>query len=153
LSFILDSFFKKIYLNKDVSQPLIIYIDLVCSWLIIYFLFYSLVLFRMNMLVAILILLVSIVSLVTIRFYWQKIDFKKNILYIFILNFIIVEIYIITSFLALNFYSSAFILWIWYYLLTDFFVDKINDEFIWSKKRKLIFFIALLFIFYLISIR
>ena len=45
LVFVLDSFFKKVYANKDVSQPLVIYIDLVCFWSIIYFLFYSLVLF------------------------------------------------------------------------------------------------------------
>ncbi len=150
---VLDSVFKKVYTNKDISQPLVIYIDLVCFWSIIYFLFYSLVLFRMSILSASLVLLFSIIALTTIRFYWQKIDFRRSILYIFVLSLILIEMYIITSFLALNFYSSAFILWIWYYLLTDFFVDKIKDEFIWSKKRKLIFFIVLLFLFYLISVR
>lgn len=153
LIFILDSFFKKVYMNQDISQALLIYIDLPCFWLIVYFLFYSLVLFRVGILISSLALLISILSLIAIRFYWQKIDFKKNILYIFIFSIILIEIYIITSFLALNFYSSVFILWLWYSLLMDFFVDKIKDEFIWSRKLKLIFFVFLLFIFYLISVR
>jgi hypothetical protein len=153
LIFILESFFKKVYMNKDISQALLIYIDLPCFWLVIYFLFYSLVLLRIGVLISSLTLLILIFSLTAIRFYWQKIDFKRNILYIFIFSIILIEIYIITSFLALNFYSSAFILWLWYSVLMDFFVDKIKDEFIWNKKRKLIFFIILLFIFYLISIR
>jgi hypothetical protein len=153
LILILDSFFKKVYMNKDISQPLVIYIDLLCFWLVTYFLFYSLVLFRIGTLISSLALLLSIVSLTAIRFYWQKIDFKRNIFYIFIFSVILIEIYIITSFLALNFYSSVFILWLWYSLLMDFFVDKIKDELIWSKKRKLIFFVILLFLFYLISVR
>jgi len=153
LIFVLDSFFKKVYLNEDISQALLIYIDLISFWSITYFLFYSLVLFRLGILITSLMLLVSIISLTAIRFYWQEIDFKRNILYLFIFCIVLVEIYIITSFLALNFYSSAFVLWLWYLLLTDFFVDKIKDEFIWSKKRKLIFFVILLFIFYLISVK
>jgi hypothetical protein len=152
LIFVLDSFFKKVYMNKDISQSLLIYIDLPCFWLTIYFLFYSLVLFRMGVLITSLALLISIVTLTVIRFYWQEIDFKRNILYIFIFSIILIEVYIITSFLALNFYSSAFILWLWYSLLMDFFVDKIKDEFIWSKKRKLMFLIVILIIFFSLSI-
>jgi hypothetical protein len=153
LFIVLDSFFKKVYTNKDITQSLVVYIDLVCFWFLVYFLFYSSVLFRMNSLWASLILLFSIIILLIIRFNWQKIDFKKNISYVFTLIIILVEVYIITSFLALNFYSSAFLLWLWYYLLSDFFVDQINEKFIWNKKKKLIFLILLLFIFYLISVR
>jgi hypothetical protein len=153
LIIIFDSIFKKVYTNQDVTQALVIYIDLICFWAISYFLFFSLVLFRMSVFWTSLILLISILALLIIRFYWQKIELQKNISYLFVLSIILIEIYIITSFLALNFYSSVFILWIWYYLLSDFFIDKINDEFIWSKKRKILFLIVLLFIFYLISVR
>lgn len=153
LLLIFEGFFKKVYSNQDISHPLIVYIDLVCFWLISYFLFYALVLFRMGIPLTSLILSLFIIILSIIRFYWHQIDIKKNILYILILILILVQIYIITSFLALNFYSSSFILWIWYYLLMDFFVDKIKEDFIWSKKKKTIFFMILLFIFYLFSVR
>ncbi len=150
---IFDNFFKKVYLNKDISKSVIIYVDLVSFWLIVYFLFYSFILFRINILLSALMLLLAVFSLLAIRFYWQNINFKKNILYIIIIALILTEIYIITLFLALNFYSSTFILWIWYLLLSDFFIDQINDHFIWNRKRKLMIFVFILFIFYLISVK
>ena len=153
LAIILDSFFKKVYTNQDISRALIIYIDLVCFWLIVYFLFYALVLFRMNIYLSALMLLGAVIVLTLIRFYWLKIDFKKSMVYVLVLSVIVGEIYMITSFLALNFYSSTFMVWVWYYLLMDFFGDKIKDEFIWSKKKKLLFLVAFFFIFYLISVR
>lgn len=153
LIIIFDSFFKKIYQNKDITNQLILYIDLFCFWFIVYFLFHSLVFLKVNIFINSLILLLFSILLIMIRFFWKEINIKKEILHILVISIILVEIYLITSFLPFNFYSSAFILWIWYYLIIDFFVDRVKDEFIWSKKRKLIFFAVLLFILYLISVR
>jgi len=148
-----NSVFKKIYLNKDIDHPLLIYIDLFCFWFISYFLLYAIIIFRVGYWWTSLGLLASIVFSILIRFYWQQINFKKNFLYLLGSLIILEQVFIIGSFLALNLYSLTFILWIWYYLLTDFFVDKIKEEFIWHKKKKLIFFVLALFIFYLISVR
>lgn len=153
LAMIFDSLFKKLYQNKDIAHPLVIYIDLFCFWFISYFLFYTVVFLRWNVLWTALLFFIAVIILFFIRFYWQKIDFKKNIVYVIIGAFILTEIYIITSFLAFNFYSSVFMLWVWYYLIIDFFIDKIKDEFIWSNKRKIVFFVILLFIIYFLSIR
>jgi len=153
LAIIFDVFFKKFYQNQDISNFLIVYIDLFCFWFITYFLVYAVIFLRWNLLWTALLFFITVLVLFSIRLYWQKIDFKKNILYLIVGAFILVEIYIITSFLALNFYSSVFMLCVWYYLIIDFFIDKIKDEFIWSNKRKIIFFVILLFILYLLSIR
>ncbi len=153
LAMIFDTFFKKFYQNQEISHFLIVYIDLFCFWFMSYFLFYVVIFLRWNLLWTALLFFITVLVLFSIRLYWQKIDFKKNIVYVIIGAFILVEVYIITSFLALNFYSSVFMLWVWYYLIIDFFIDKIKDEFIWSNKRKIIFFVILLFILYLLSIR
>jgi len=150
---ILDSFFRKIYLNKDISHPLLIYIDLVCFWLITYFLLYLIIIFRVNLWWTSLGLLIAIISSVTIRFYWYQINLKKNLFYLLGLIVVLGGIFVFTSLLAFNLYALTFIVWLWYYILMDFSVDKIKEEFIGSKKRKLILLIILLFIFYLISIK
>ena len=150
---ILDSVFRKIYLNKDISHPLLIYIDLVCFWLITYFLLYLIIIFRVNLWWTGLGLLIAIISSVTIRFYWYQINLKKNLFYLLGLIVVLGGIFVFTSLLAFNLYALTFIMWLWYYILMDFSVDKINEEFIGSKKRKLILLIILLFIFHLISVR
>ena len=151
LIIVFDVLFKKIYQNQDIRQQLIFYIDLICFWFISYFLFYSQVFFRMGIFINSLILFISCLILIIIRFYWHKISIKKEILHILGISVILIEIYIITSFLAFSFYLSTLILWLWYYLILDYFVDKVKDGFIWRNKLKTLIFVLILFVFLLIS--
>ncbi len=151
--FIFESIFKRIYENIEIKLELFTYVDLICFFGFIYFLFYSYIILKTNLFALISYLFIFSFILTNIRFYWNKINIKRNILNALIICIVLIELYLATLFLPFNFYLSSFVVWIWYYLITDFFVLKIRDEFIWRKKRKMVIFAIILFILSIISIR
>ncbi len=151
--FIFESIFKRIYENIEIKLQLFLYVDLFCFLFFIYFLFYSYTIVKTNLFALISYLLIFSFILTNMRFYWNKISIKRNLLGALIICMVLIELYLATLFLPFNFYLSGFIVWIWYYCLVDFIVLKIKDEFIWRKKKKMVFLAIILFILSIISIR
>lgn len=151
--FIFESIFKRIYENVEIKLELFTYVDLICFFGFIYFLFYSYIILKTNLFSLILYLLIFSFLLTNIRFYWNKVSIKRNILGVLIICVVLIELYLATLFLPFNFYLSSFIVWMWYYLILDFYVLRAKDEFIWRKKRKMVIFAIILFILSIISIR
>ncbi|MCD4704737.1 hypothetical protein K8R66_01540 [bacterium] len=151
--FIFDAIFKRIYENKAIVNQIFIYIDLLSAWFLIFSLFYLIIFLRFSLFWSVFILFLGSFLLVAIRFYWLKIKFKENLFYLFLVSVILSEIYLFTTFLPFNLYFATFIVWIWYYLLIDFLVDKIKERFIWRKKWKIVLILVFIFIFSLISVK
>ncbi|MDD3284458.1 MAG: hypothetical protein PHZ07_02590 [Patescibacteria group bacterium] len=153
LSFItiFDSFFRKIYENHEIKKQLIIYIDLLCFWMLSYFLFYNTFFFKNSLLFNSISIVILSFLIISISFYWHQINIKANILYIVVAVFILLQIFVISSFLPFVVYLSVFILWIWYYILMDFIIDKIKDKFVFKKKIKLLFLATTILILSLIT--
>jgi len=153
LSSIFDSIFKKIYENIEIKNQLFLYIDLFCFWFISYFLFYAQVILGLNLLILAIILVIFTIIFLIIRFYWNNISFKKELYYVLIISVIMLELFLATIFLSFSFYLSVLIIWIWYYLLMDFVIDKINNVFFWKKKLKMVILGIVIFILSILSIK
>ncbi|MDD4289880.1 MAG: hypothetical protein PHH83_01215, partial [Patescibacteria group bacterium] len=71
-----DSFFKKIYENKEISNEIVKSMDFICFLFFIFFMFYTFTFIRANLIISsLLILLVSFICLI-IKFYWEKLKGK-----------------------------------------------------------------------------
>lgn len=151
--FIFDHIFKKIYENQEISAQIFVYLDLVCFWLFSYFLFYASVILTMKLFIIAPIFFIVVYLLTNLRFYWQNIDSKKEILYVLIISVIMLELYLATLFLSFSFYLSALVLWFWYYFLTDFSVEKILDIFIWRTKIRFVIIAICIFVLSILTIK
>ncbi len=153
LYFIFDSIFKRVYENINIKNQFFAYLDLFCFWFVFYFLFYSQVILRLNIFILSLVLVFFVIFFMIMRFYWTNINVKKELVYILIISVIVLELYLATIFLSFSFYLSVLILWIWYYLIMDSVIDKINNVFFWKKKLKMIIFGVFIFILAILTIR
>lgn len=144
LAVIFDSFFRKIYENLEIKKQFIIYIDLLCFWMLSYFLFYDKFFFANSLILNSIAFIILTFLLISISFYWQEISIKPNLSYITVSVFILLQLYVITSFLPFVSYFATLVLWLWYYILTDFIIDKIKDKFTFKKKLKVLFLVIIL---------
>jgi len=153
LMILFDSFFKKIYENKEISNEIIKSMDIICFLLFVFFSFYILIFISLSIVLSCLfILFISFLCLI-IRFYWEKINWKKNKLSIITASLILTEIYLVMAFLPFNVYFLTFITWLWYYLISEFLIDELKQQSTAKKKINLfVIFLSVLVISFLTAI-
>ncbi len=88
-----------------------------------------------------------------IRFRFSDLKLKNNLMYILAVSFIGTQVYFFTNFLPFSLYFATFIVWTWYYLLIDFLLDKIKENFFWRKKWKKVLILILIFISLLVTLK
>ncbi|HNV97454.1 MAG TPA: hypothetical protein PKL13_04085 [bacterium] len=148
-----DSFFKKIYENKEISNEIIKSMDFICFLFFSFFTFYVFTFIRANLIISsVFILLISFICLI-IKLYWEKIEWKKYKFSLIIVSIIFTEIYIGMSLLPFNIYFLTFITWLWYYLVSEFFIDDIKGQVLFKNKINLfVIFISVLVVSFITAI-
>lgn len=137
-----DSIFKKIYENRDISNDIIKNMDLLCFLFFIFFVFYVFTFIRANLILSsAFILFISFICL-NLRLYWEKIEWKKNKFSLIATSLIFTEIYVAMALLPFNIYFLTFISWLWYYLVSEFFIDELKNQ-VSLKKRINLFIVSI----------
>ncbi|MDD4290181.1 MAG: hypothetical protein PHH83_02785, partial [Patescibacteria group bacterium] len=139
--------------NKEISNEIVKSMDFICFLFFIFFMFYTFTFIRANLIISSLfILLVSFICL-NIKLYWEKIEWKKYKFSLIIVSIIFTEIYIGMALLPFNIYFLTFITWLWYYLVSEFFIDDIKGQVLFKNKINLfVIFISVLVVSFITAI-
>lgn len=141
-----DSIFKKIYDNKPINSDILRNIDLLIFLFFTFFTFFIFTFIRVNLILSCFFLLFCTIVSTLIKMYWNNINFRKNKLSIFLISYIITQIYFALSLLPFNLYFLTFVLCLCYYLISDFTLEEIKGDFLMRKKLKFLI-ISVVFLF------
>ena len=135
---IFDSIFKKIYENKPINSDVLRNVDLVIFTFFSFFSLFALIFIRTNPILNFVFVFFYSIICMNIRMYWNNLDSKTNKLSIFLIAFIISEIYLVLILLPFNLYFLTIILLLWYYLISSFVSEDISGEFLLRKKSTIL---------------